>query len=196
MSRALFVVSACLVGKPCRYDGLSKARESIVQLARESRCVFVCPEVMGGLPIPRCPCEIRENAVISSEGRDCTREYELGARLSLEAAEREGCRIAVLKARSPSCGAGRVYDGSFTHTLRDRGWRLRGPSPEQGIHHFYGREFPRSCASARYWAFEQNVARVARFSCFCIKGNPLVWRRCLPAGTDRLLIFYAYQEGY
>lgn len=59
MSRALFVVSACLVGKPCRYDGLSKAREPIVQLARESRCVFVCPEVMGGLPIPRCPCEIR-----------------------------------------------------------------------------------------------------------------------------------------
>ena len=96
MSRALFVVSACLVGKPCRYDGLSKAREPIVQLARESRCVFVCPEVMGGLPIPRCPCEIRGNAVISSEGRDCTREYELGARLSLEAAEREGCRIAVL----------------------------------------------------------------------------------------------------
>ena len=119
MSRALFVVSACLVGKPCRYDGLSKAREPIVQLARESRCVFVCPEVMGGLPIPRCPCEIRGNAVISSEGRDCNREYELGARLSLEAAEREGCRIAVLKARSPSCGAGRVYDGSFTHTLRD-----------------------------------------------------------------------------
>lgn len=119
MSRALFVVSTCLVGKPCRYDGLSKAREPIVQLARESRCVFVCPEVMGGLPIPRCSCEIRGNAVISSEGRDCTREYELGARLSLEAAEREGCRIAVLKARSPSCGAGRVYDGSFTHTLRD-----------------------------------------------------------------------------
>ena len=80
---------------------------------------MVCPEVMGGLPIPRCPCEIRGNAVISSGGRDCTREYELGARLSLEAAEREGCRIAVLKARSPSCGAGRVYDGSFTHTLRD-----------------------------------------------------------------------------
>ena len=115
MSRALFVVSACLVGKACRYDGLSKAREPIVQLARESRC----PEVKGGLPIPRCPCEIRGNAVISSGGRDCTREYELGARLSLEAAEREGCRIAVLKARSPSCGAGRVYDGSFTHTLRD-----------------------------------------------------------------------------
>ncbi len=119
MSRALFVVSACLVGRACRYDGLSKARGPIVQLARESRCVLVCPEVMGGLPVPRCPCEIRGSAVISSEGLDCTREYELGARLSLEAAEREGCRIAVLKARSPSCGAGRIYDGSFTHTLRD-----------------------------------------------------------------------------
>ena len=59
------------------------------------------------------------SSVLRLWGRDCTREYELGARLSLEAAEREGCRIAVLKARSPSCGAGRVYDGSFTHTLRD-----------------------------------------------------------------------------
>ena len=119
MSRALFVVSACLVGKACRYDGRSKPRPHIQALAEQARCVLVCPEVMGGLPVPRCPCEIQGNAVMSREGRDCTGEYKLGAQTAYEAAAEQGCRIAVLKARSPSCGAGRVYDGTFTHTLRD-----------------------------------------------------------------------------
>ena len=107
------------MGENCKYNGDNNYSEKLHEFIKGHEVIMVCPEVMGGLPIPRCPCEIRGNAVISSGGRDCTREYELGARLSLEAAEREGCRIAVLKARSPSCGAGRVYDGSFTHTLRD-----------------------------------------------------------------------------
>ena len=113
------VLSACLAGRACRYDGGSNPRECVLPLLEADLCVLVCPEVLGGLPTPRTPCEIRGNRVLAKDGVDRTEAFELGARRALAMAREAGCRCAVLKARSPSCGVGRVYDGTFSRVLVD-----------------------------------------------------------------------------
>ena len=114
-------VSACLLGKPCRYDGASKPCEAVMALAEEHELVPVCPECAGGLRIPRAPSEIVAGSpvlrVVDSEGRDRTEAYLLGAQRTLERVRREGCDLAVLKSKSPSCGTGLVHDGSFSGAL-------------------------------------------------------------------------------
>ena len=102
-----YVVSACLAGEHCRYDGGSSPCEAVMELVREGRAVPVCPETLGGLPTPRTPAEIRD-------GRDVSEAFARGAAEALRRALAEGCDAAILKARSPSCGAGMVYDGTFT----------------------------------------------------------------------------------
>lgn len=120
-----YVVSGCLAGLCCRYDGGSNPCPEVVQLVEAGLAVPVCPESLSGLPVPRAPCEQvlcgpdqNEIRVLSRDGADVTHAFELGARRALEAALATGCRGAILKARSPSCGVGAVYDGSFSHTLR------------------------------------------------------------------------------
>ena len=111
------LVSACLLGLCCRYDGQSKADENVLALLKDHTLILVCPEQLGGLPTPRCPCEIRVDRVIAKDGTDRTKEYRKGAEEALRLCRLFSCEAAVLKARSPSCGAGRVYDGTFTGTL-------------------------------------------------------------------------------
>lgn len=108
------LVSACLLGTPCRYDGKSKKSEAVCALADVFELIPVCPEQLGGLPTPRTPSERRGARVVTRDGRDVTAEYRRGAEAALEAARREGAAAAVLKERSPSCGSGEIYDGSFT----------------------------------------------------------------------------------
>lgn len=111
------LVSACLLGLPCRYDGASKPAPQVLALLEEHRLIPVCPEQMGGLPTPRPPAECRGNCVLNREGRDVTAEYARGAQFALELARLYGCQGAILKERSPSCGCGAIYDGSFSGTL-------------------------------------------------------------------------------
>lgn len=113
------MVSACLAGTPCRYDGRSNLRPEIAALVENGEAVPVCPEVLGGLPTPRTPSERQGDRVMSAEGDDVTGAFSAGAEAALYIAEECGCSAAVLKARSPSCGCGRIYDGTFTHTLID-----------------------------------------------------------------------------
>ena len=108
------LVSACLLGSKCRYDGGSKPDARVIALGAEHELVPVCPERLGGLEAPREPSEILGGRVFGRDGRDVTAEFELGARRALEAARRSGCGCAILKERSPSCGSSAVYDGSFT----------------------------------------------------------------------------------
>ena len=110
-------VSACLLGTPCRYDEKSKASEAVCALAERYELIPVCPEVQGGLPTPRTPCERRGERVVTQDGRDVTECYQKGAAVALQTALREGCRCAVLKEKSPSCGCGMIYDGSFSRAL-------------------------------------------------------------------------------
>ena len=111
------IVSACLLGTPCRYDGKSKPSEAVIALGEKYELVPVCPECLGGLPTPRLPCEIQNGKVVRIDGVDCTREYTLGAEKSLEIARENGAEIAIFKAKSPSCGKYQIYDGTYSGTL-------------------------------------------------------------------------------
>ena len=129
----MILVSACLAGFPCHYDGTSKTNEKIVQLVREDKAIPVCPEQLGGLTTPRLPSEIRNGRVFSSEGRDVTPEFEKGAAAVLQIAKEYGCTKAILKARSPSCGKGQIYDGTFSGKLVDGNGKTTELLLENGI---------------------------------------------------------------
>ena len=110
-------ISSCLLGAPVRYDGGSKPISEVIELAQKVEVVRVCPETASGLPVPRPPAEQREGRVYLSDGRDVTREFDLGARRCLDALGRSPVSLAVLKAKSPSCGVGLVYDGTYSGRL-------------------------------------------------------------------------------
>lgn len=112
------LVSACLLGLPCRYDGSGKAVKAILALAERHDLVPVCPEQLGGLPTPRPPAEIGGKSVVTRDGQDVTAPFARGAAMALDIARLCGCTHAILKQRSPSCGSAQVYDGSFSGTLR------------------------------------------------------------------------------
>ncbi len=111
---AKIIVSACLLGLPCTYRGDSNRCEAVCRLAEAHTLIAVCPEQMGGLPTPRPPAEIVQDRVITREGREVTAEYLRGAQAALQLMRLNGASCAVLKARSPSCGKGIIYDGTFT----------------------------------------------------------------------------------
>ena len=121
------VVSACLAGRRCRFDGTGAFEDEVARLVAEGRAVLVCPEVDGGLGTPRPAAEIEGGdgsdvlaghaRVVTRDGTDVTDAYVKGAHSALAAAQRTGARAAILKARSPSCGRGQIYDGTFSSTL-------------------------------------------------------------------------------
>ena len=113
------LVSACLMGFRCRYDGDTQRLTCLDALRERHVLIPVCPEVMGGLPTPREPSEIRDGRVVSRDGRDVTEAFRRGAREAEKIARTCGCGCALLKERSPSCGLGKVYDGTFSGTLTD-----------------------------------------------------------------------------
>ncbi|MBQ7799502.1 MAG: DUF523 domain-containing protein [Oscillospiraceae bacterium] len=111
------LVSACLLGRSCRYDGRSKPCKAVIDLSKKHNLIPVCPEMDGGLCCPRTPCERVEDKVISKNGEDRTFEYNKGAEIALETAKKYGCKYAIMKAKSPACSSTEVYDGSFSGTL-------------------------------------------------------------------------------
>jgi uncharacterized protein YbbK (DUF523 family) len=113
------LVSACLLGTCCNHEGTHSRRTSVMELASTHRLVPICPEACGGLPTPRPAAERRGDRVVTANGDDVTDAYARGAAAAVELAHAVGARQAVLKARSPSCGSARVYDGTFSRTLRD-----------------------------------------------------------------------------
>lgn len=113
----MYLVSACLAGRRCRYDGKDGRVEWVAELVALGEAVAVCPEVLGGLPTPRAPSERVGERVVSAEGADVTAAFAHGAREALRVCEAHGCTAAILKARSPSCGCGHIYDGTFSGVL-------------------------------------------------------------------------------
>jgi uncharacterized protein YbbK (DUF523 family) len=123
------LVSACLAGRACAYDGSHRAHPEILDLVRAGRAVLVCPEEEGGLPTPRPAAEIEGGRggdvldgtarVLTDSGMDVTDVYLEGARVAVGRADAQGCTAAILKARSPACGCEAVYDGTFSRTLTD-----------------------------------------------------------------------------
>ena len=117
----MIIVSACLAGYRCRYDGKTVPNEEIVALIKRGEAIPACPEMLGGLPCPRVPSERSADGtrVIAREGGDVTEAFRIGAEETLRLARLYGCDRAILKARSPSCGCGLIYDGTFSGTLRE-----------------------------------------------------------------------------
>ena len=111
------LISACLLGVKCRYDGGGKPCPAALALAGTHELIPVCPEQLGGLPTPRMPSEIRDGQVIRRDGVSVDEAYRRGAAEAARLAKLFSCELAVLKARSPSCGCDCIYDGSFTGTL-------------------------------------------------------------------------------
>jgi uncharacterized protein YbbK (DUF523 family) len=112
------LVSACLLGDPVRYDGASKTVQHPVLTSwlAEGRIVRACPELAGGLAVPRPPAERRGAGIVTNRGEDVTAEFSRGAQLALELCRAHGITIAVLKEHSPSCGSQFINDGTFTKT--------------------------------------------------------------------------------
>jgi uncharacterized protein YbbK (DUF523 family) len=125
----MYLVSACLCGVDCKYNGGNNFSEKINKLLEEGKAIPICPEQLGGLPTPRHPAELYKcsakevlegrGKVLNNKGEDVTEFFIKGARESHKIARSSGCSIAVLKARSPSCGCGKIYDGSFSGGLRE-----------------------------------------------------------------------------
>lgn len=142
----MYLVSACLAGIPCRYDGKGFVDKTVMDLVNQGEAILVCPEVLAGLPTPRPRCERRADEankqtnnkrerfdtqinkeegviednqiqIICEDGRDLSKEFFQGAQKVLEIAQAANITMAILKSKSPSCGKGFIYDGSFTGTL-------------------------------------------------------------------------------
>lgn len=116
---AKIIVSGCLMGCDCRYKGDNCKCDELLALAENHTLIPVCPEQFGGLATPRDPAEIVGDKVISNQGKDVTYEYTKGAETALHIAKVNNANVAVLKANSPSCGKGIIYDGTFTGNKRE-----------------------------------------------------------------------------
>lgn len=114
MSKVNIAISACLLGQKCRYDGASKTYNKVSELKEKYNLIPICPEVLGGLSIPRVPSEIVGDKVINKDGFDNTMYFVNGAQKALDICIKNNCKIAILKESSPSCGVNLIYDGSFS----------------------------------------------------------------------------------
>jgi uncharacterized protein YbbK (DUF523 family) len=110
--------SACLLGINCSYDGGNRANEYLM-LYKDDIIIPICPEIYGGLPTPREPAEQRGDRVYTKSGKDITGHFMKGAREVLKIAKLYDIKEAILKSRSPSCGCGKIYDGTFSRRLID-----------------------------------------------------------------------------
>ena len=117
MEKEKILISACLIGLNCKYDGGNNENSKLVELMKEKDLVPICPEQLGGLKTPRVSAERKQEKVITKEGVDVTKEYQKGAEEVLNLAKKLNIKKAILKSRSPSCGIDEIYDGTFSHNL-------------------------------------------------------------------------------
>lgn len=117
MTINMIICSACLLGIVCRYDGKSKSNKKVLRLSKKEILIPVCPEQLSGLTTPREPAEQKCGKVITLSGKDVTKNFQKGAKEVLKIAKLFGVKEAILKQRSPSCGSGQIYDGTFSKQI-------------------------------------------------------------------------------
>ena len=120
MKKEKILISACLIGLNCKYNGGNNENSKLVELMKEKDLIPICPEQLGGLKTPRASAERTQEKVLTKEGIDVTKEYQKGAEEVLKLAKKLNIKKAILKSRSPSCGIDEIYDGTFSHTLIKR----------------------------------------------------------------------------
>lgn len=108
------MISACMMGYNCRYDGKNTKLSCLDELQKEYELIPVCPETLAGLPCPRSPLELSDGRVFNQLGEELTEQFHQGAKIALSLWKEAGCPVVLLQSRSPSCGKGVIYDGSFT----------------------------------------------------------------------------------
>ena len=108
------IVSACLAGDNCKYNGGNNLNQRMMAFCQSHEMIKVCPEVLGGLPIPRPSAEIVDGQVMNTEGKNVTKEFSLGSQKALEIVKKENPDLIILQSRSPSCGIKQIYDGTFS----------------------------------------------------------------------------------
>ena len=113
----MIAVSACLAGRACRYDGKANTVQALKVMVERGEAVPICPEVLGGLPVPRPSCEIVNGTVRTQTGESKERPYQEGARRALAIVEERRAELVILQPRSPSCGLTHIYDGTFSGVL-------------------------------------------------------------------------------
>ncbi len=113
----MLIVSACLAGVECRYNGSPFPIPAILNMVKRGLALPVCPEILGGFSIPRPPAEIRHGQIVFNTGEDVTEQFLRGANAACAIALTIGCQKAIVKSKSPSCGCGSIYDGTFSGTL-------------------------------------------------------------------------------
>lgn len=112
-------VSACLLGHNCKYNGKNNFSEKIAALALQHELIPICPEVMGGMSTPRIPCERAADKVLNQNGEDQSEFFYRGAEKALQKLLEKNVDLVILQPRSPSCGAGEIYDGTFGQKLKE-----------------------------------------------------------------------------
>ncbi len=117
MEKEKILISACLIGLNCKYNGGNNENSKLVELMKEKDLIPICPEQLGGLKTPRASAERTQEKVLTKEGIDVTKEYQKGAEEVLKLAKKLNIKKAILKSRSPSCGIDEIYDGTFSHNL-------------------------------------------------------------------------------
>ncbi len=111
------LVSSCLLGKNCKYNGGNNYNDGVIDFASKHDIIEICPEQLGGLSTPRLPSEIMNGRVFNKAGVDVTQNFLEGAKKTLDIAIKNDCKLAILKKNSPSCGFGKIYDGTFSSKL-------------------------------------------------------------------------------
>ncbi|MCI9585956.1 MAG: DUF523 domain-containing protein [Bacilli bacterium] len=119
MTKEKILISACLAGVNCKYNGKNNENKKIIELIKNKDVILICPEQLGGLKTPRNPAERVKDKVITNDNIDVTKEYRKGAEEVLSIAKKFNIKKVILKSKSPSCGKGKIYDGSFSNTLVD-----------------------------------------------------------------------------
>lgn len=147
-----FIVSACLAGLPCKYNGGSNTCPAVVALVRQGRAVTACPESLGGLKAPRPPAEQQQGKVLDKTGKDVSEAFHKGAQAAMEVARHFGCTKAIVKTKSPSCGAGHIYDGTFSHTLTPGDGLWVQALKAEGIAIYTEKDLPPECAEPHFLA--------------------------------------------
>lgn len=141
----MILVSACLVGINCKYNGKNNYNEKILDLVRSGKAIPLCPEQLGGLSTPRVPCEIKfidgKRYVFNKDGLDVTEMFNKGAEEVLVFVKKMNIKKAILKSKSPSCGVGKIYDGTFSNNLIDGNGILAEMLVSSGIEVISSEEF-------------------------------------------------------
>ena len=128
------LVSACLLGRNCKYNGGNNRNEKVIRFLEGKEIIPVCPEVAAGMPVPRLPVEIRDGRIISIEGKDLDDVYRKGIKRTLAPLDLEDIDLAILKAKSPTCGVHEIYDGTFSgKKIKGQGF-LAAALMEEGVY--------------------------------------------------------------